>query len=165
MIIIGIDPGTTAVGYALLESNAGRCQLLSSGLVHINSAPQSERLKELHSGIKGLVRRWSPGALATERIFFAKNQKTALAVAEARGVILLTAALAGLMVYEYTPLEIKKTVAGYGGADKLQLKKMVRLSVPGAADLEARDDIFDAIAAAFTCHLKDLRTGNPKFLI
>lgn len=160
MIILGIDPGTTAVGYAILDGGERSCRLLSTDLIHISAATSGERLKELSAGVDSLIKRWSPTALAIERLFFAKNRKTALAVAEARGVILLTAALAELMVYEYTPLEIKKAVTGDGGADKLQLQKMVRLSLPETADLKARDDVFDAIGAALTCYLRDIRVSG-----
>lgn len=189
MVILGIDPGTTAVGYAILDGGERSCRLLSADLIHISpvvtprlsrfqrdrnevaedyyrvsAATSCERLKELSAGVDSLIKRWSPTALAIERLFFAKNQKTALAVAEARGVILLTAALAELMVYEYTPLEIKKAVTGDGGADKLQLQKMVRLSLPETADLKARDDVFDAIGAALTCYLRDIRvSGRARF--
>lgn len=164
MIILGIDPGTTSVGYALLEGGRGTCRVLSADLVRIKKTSPHERLAELASGIEKVITKWRPEALGIERLFFAKNQKTALAVAEARGVILLTASRRGLMVYEYTPLEIKKTVTGDGAADKEQLEKMVRLSLPETKELGARDDVFDAIAAALTCYIKDVRrtaTAKP----
>ncbi|MBI2640962.1 MAG: crossover junction endodeoxyribonuclease RuvC [Candidatus Sungbacteria bacterium] len=159
MIILGIDPGTTSVGYAVLEGRERGCRLLSADLIRIHTSSPCERLKELSAGVNSLINEWSPGALATERLFFAKNQKTALRVAEARGAILLTAALAELMVYEYTPLEIKRAVTGDGTADKLQLQKMMRLSFPEIAGLRARDDVFDAAGIALTCWLQDIRSG------
>lgn len=153
MVILGIDPGTTSVGYAILECGL-RPLLAAAGLLAIRSKSAHERLLDLHDGIKTLIKRWQPEAVALERLFFAKNAKTALAVSEARGAALLTTQLAGLRVYEYTPLEIKKTVTGDGRADKLQIKKMVGLILPQAAGLRARDDVFDAIAVALTCYYK-----------
>lgn len=158
---MGIDPGITSAGFGVINCTYPP-KLLGCGLLKVSSESRQERLQELYEEMQKLIHTWKPDVLAIEKLFFAKNTKTALAVAEARGAILLTASLAGLMVYEYTPLEIKKTVTGDGSADKLQLKKMVRLSLPGARDLEARDDAFDALAAAFTCYLKDVRGILPR---
>lgn len=155
MIILGIDPGTTSIGYALIRNDGIDPELLATGTVKITSSDTVTRLKELNSGINKIIKQWTPGVVATEKLFFAKNQKTALAVAEARGVILLTTALAGLKFYEYTPLEIKMVVTGDGRADKKQVKKMVQLIVPASRSLRARDDIFDAIAIAMACHIKE----------
>jgi len=156
MVILGIDPGTTAIGYAILNCAGPTAKILAADTVKITSRDGVSRLRELHSGIKKVVSRWKPEAVAVERLFFAKNQKTALAVAEARGVILLTTALAGLKFYEYTPLEIKRAVTGDGRADKEQIKKMVHLIFPQKDIAGARDDVFDAIAIATCCH-QDIR--------
>lgn len=153
MRILGIDPGTTAVGYAILDVENRIPALRAADLVRIRSRDRSDRLKELHTGIQNLITTWHPDALAIERLFFTRNQKTALEVAEARGVILLTTALAGILTYEYTPLEVKKTVTGDGNADKAQMEKMIRLTMRDAASLNARDDVFDAIGIALTCFL------------
>lgn len=155
MIILGIDPGTSSIGYALLETSSNSPHLLKTDLFVIRSLRGEKKLEELHRGLAKLIKDWKPEVMALERLFFAKNQKTALAVAEARGVILLTTALAGLKVYEYTPLEVKKTVSGDGRADKTQIKKIIKLSVRGTKNLQARDDVFDAIAIALTCHFKE----------
>lgn len=155
MIILGIDPGTISVGYALVEARRPEPKLLDYGLLPIGAAEQERRLQEIQREVQGLVRRWRPGALALEKIFFAKNHRTALAVAEARGVIMLTSALAGLKVFEYTPLEIKKTITGDGRADKLQIKKMLCRTTPELAGVSARDDVFDAVAAALTLYYKE----------
>ena len=155
MLILGIDPGTTAVGYALLENTAGRPKVILANLIDIRKKDDEGRLVEIHRGIQNLIKKWQPEVLAVERLFFAKNQKTALAVAQARGVILLTAALAGLKVYEYTPLEIKKIVSGDGRADKSQIKKILGLTLPELKTLKARDDVFDAIAVALACYYKE----------
>ena len=155
MIILGVDPGTTSIGYAVIEGGKLDPELLATGTVKITSRNTAARLKELNFGINKVITRWTPEVAAIEKLFFAKNQKTALAVAEARGVILLTTALAGLKFYEYTPLEIKMAVTGSGRADKEQIKKMVQLVMPASRSLRARDDVFDAIAIAMTCHIKE----------
>lgn len=155
MIILGIDPGTTSIGYSIIECKGGDIKLLKAGLFVIKTKKNESRLEELHYGILDLIKSWSPGVLATEKLFFAKNQKTALAVSESRGVILLTTTLARLKVYEYTPLEIKKTVTGDGSADKNQVEKMVRYTLKETRDLKLRDDVFDAIAVALTCYFRE----------
>ncbi len=152
MIILGIDPGTASVGYALLKGD-GRIkpELLSAGLLDVRSRENAQRMAEIHRALERIIKQWRPDRLSVEKLFFAKNTKTALAVSEGRGVILLTASLAGLTVYEYTPLEIKCAVSGDGRADKLQIQKMIRFIFPQYAG-NARDDVFDAIAAALTCY-------------
>ncbi len=151
MKILGIDPGTTAIGYAILEGDRRDLRLHAAHLISITGSAPEERLRALETGIAALIREWKPEVLAIERLFFNKNQKTALAVAEARGVILLTATTHGLKVYEYTPLQVKKTVTGDGKADKRQVQKMVRVTLGASAPARARDDVFDAIAIALTC--------------
>lgn len=151
MVILGIDPGTVSIGYALLQTKDG-LKLLDAGLIKISSDGRTDRLKELHKELNLLVRRWRPEAVAIEKIFFAKNAKTAIEVSEARGAILLTTLLAGLMVFEYTPLEIKMAVTGDGRADKNQIKKMVGLTLVGTELPGARDDVFDAIAVSLACY-------------
>ena len=155
MIILGIDPGTTAIGYSVADRQKGKIKILQTGLLGVTSPSAEGKLLEIHQGISSLIRRWKVEILAVERLFFAKNQKTALAVAEARGVILLTSALADLKVYEYTPLEVKKTITGDGRADKIQVQKILRLTIPEAKELKARDDVFDAMAVALTYCYKE----------
>ncbi len=155
MLILGIDPGTAAVGYALLENKAGKQKVILADLIRIRSKNDEGRLVEIHKGVQNLIKNWQPDVLAVEKLFFAKNQKTALSVAQARGVILLTTTLAGLKVYEYTPLEIKKIVSGDGRADKNQIKKILGLTLPELKNLNARDDVFDAIAVALACYYKE----------
>lgn len=154
MIILGIDPGTTAIGFALLESGRPP-RLMDAGLIPIASSDTAERLAELHRGLSALMATANPQAVAVEKLFFAKNTKTAMAVAEARGAILLTAALARVSVYEYAPREIKKIVAGDGAADKKAVQKMVVMTLPETKTLRARDDVFDAIAVALACHFME----------
>lgn len=154
MKILGIDPGTTAIGCAIVEAGV-RPRLRHAQLLAIRSRDPVERLRELHRGVEALINQWRPHTASVEKLFFAANTKTAIAVAQARGVILLTAGLHGISVSEYTPREIKKALTGDGSADKEQIKKMVRLTLPEAADLAARDDVFDAIASALACCFKE----------
>lgn len=164
MLILGIDPGTISAGYALLENKKGGLRILAADLLKINSPQKEKRLEEIHHGVRVLIESWHPQILAIEGLFFAKNQKTAIDVAQARGVILLTAVLAGLKVYEYTPLEIKKIVSGDGRADKSQIKKILGLTLPEIKNLKAADDVFDAAAVALACYYKDGRFAAPKII-
>lgn len=160
MIILGIDPGTTSVGYAVLEPEPGSIKLLKAGLLAIKSKTVTLRLQEVYGGLNDLINLWRPEILAMEKLFFAKNRKTALAVAESRGVILLTTTLAKLKVCEYTPLEVKKNITGDGRADKNQVEKMVRYTLKETKNLKLRDDVFDAIAVALTCYFKERQKLN-----
>lgn len=152
-MILGIDPGTTAAGYAFIDGD--NPVLRTAGILSVRAETPESRLRELHEGMQALMRRWKPEAVALEKLFFASNARTAMAVAEARGVLLLTAVLGGTNVYEYTPAEIKKTITGQGNADKQQVRKMLSLTMPETRKLKGRDDMFDAIAVALTCHYKE----------
>ena len=162
MIILGIDPGTTSIGYAVLDGDSRNPRLLDSGLLPIHSVPAQDRLVELHTQMDKVIRQWKPVFVSVEKIYFAKNIKTAVSVSEARGVILLTAALAGITLYEYTPLTIKKIVTGDGNADKMQVQKMVRLTLQETESLRSQDDVFDAIASALCCFYQEGRTGYSR---
>ncbi|MBI4132519.1 MAG: crossover junction endodeoxyribonuclease RuvC [Candidatus Sungbacteria bacterium] len=148
MKIVGIDPGTTAIGYALIESDAGRVRLLRADAISVPRHPDTaERLTILERALDERMRRDRPDAVATEKLYFAKNAKTAIAVAEARGIILLTAHRHVRSIWEYTPLEIKIALTGYGRADKSQMRRMVSTVLPTAA-LPKSDDAVDAVAIA-----------------
>ncbi len=152
MIILGIDPGTTSIGYAILDcENQREPRLLEARLLPIVSVASGDRLMDIHREIKKIIEQWHPRAASIEKLFFAKNAKTAMTVSEARGVILLTAMLARITVYEYTPLTIKKVVTGDGSADKTQVQKMVRLILKETSALPSQDDVFDSIASALCC--------------
>jgi crossover junction endodeoxyribonuclease RuvC len=147
MIILGIDPGTTSIGYAIVHADANP-RILDAGLLDIPSHAPEERLRDIHHGIQKLITAWHPTCISVERLYFARNVKTAIAVSEGRGVILLTAVLEGIKVYEYTPLAVKRAVTGDGRADKKQMQKMV---LKEAASIPPQDDVFDAIASALAC--------------
>jgi len=151
MIILGIDPGTTLIGYSVLDCETRIPRLLQADLVPLTTSLADDRLLRIHKEIKKIINKWQPHAVSVEKLFFQKNAKTAMAVSEARGVILLTALLAGIKVYEYAPLTIKKVVTGDGSADKTQVQKMVRLTLKEADDLPIQDDVFDSIASALCC--------------
>ena len=121
MIILGIDPGTTSIGYAVIQSEHKKPRLLCADILKCTRGRlPHELLKDVHISLQNIIEKWRPDALAIEKLFFAKNVKTALAVSEMRGVILLTAALARLIVSEYTPLEVKMVITSDGRADKRQ---------------------------------------------
>jgi crossover junction endodeoxyribonuclease RuvC len=149
MIALGIDPGTRRMGYGVVRS-AGRgrdAEFVAAGILSITSADDVSALEEAKKGIDALIKKHRPDVVAIEKLFFAKNTKTALAVAQARGVALLAAKESGVHIREYTPNEVKLGVAGYGRADKKAVLKMVRLILK-TPDLAVIDDASDALALA-----------------
>jgi crossover junction endodeoxyribonuclease RuvC len=156
VIILGVDPGTAITGYGLVCEQDDRLFLEDCGVITTAAGqPLPLRLQAIYQGLTDLVRRHRPGAAAVEELFFSRNARTALAVGHARGVALLALADAGLPVFEYKPMEVKRAVAGYGGADKSQVGEMVRLLL----DLERvpkPDDAADALAIAI-CHIHSAR--------
>lgn len=149
MIILGIDPGTTIVGYALIRKIPYGAELIEAGAIRTKNQNPGKKLEEIKKAVNRLIDIHKPSLVALEKIFFSKNIKTALSVAEARGVIILTAAENHIRVCEYTPLEAKIAVTGYGRADKRQVKEMVRLLLK-QTEVPNLDDITDAMAIAFT---------------
>ena len=151
MTILGIDPGYAIVGYGALRYEAGRFRVLDYGAVRTDAGQDfCDRLLFIHTQTAALIDRWRPGALGVEQLFFNTNSTTAIGVAEARGCILLSAAQAGVAVCEYTPLQVKQAVTGYGKADKLQMQEMVRLLL-GLKEIPKPDDTADALAVAICC--------------
>ena len=153
MRILGIDPGIGICGFGLISSSEVVLSLkaLDFGAVTtVVDAPMPERLKELYESLNLVFEQTKPEMVAVEKLFFSKNITTGIAVAEARGVVLLVAAQKNLPVYEYSPNEIKKALTGYGAATKTQMQEMVRVTL----NLEKKpkpDDAADALAAAITC--------------
>jgi crossover junction endodeoxyribonuclease RuvC len=148
VIVLGIDPGTAALGYGIVESSRGRLREVDHGcLVTSPDTALPERLLAVHELVDELIALHSPRLLAIERLFFSKNVQTAFAVGQARGVVLLAAAQHGVPVVEATPNEVKSAIAGYGAADKEQVQRMVQL-VLGMAELPRPDDAADALAIA-----------------
>ena len=151
MLTLGVDPGTARLGYGVIRSRGQEREALAYGVLETSAAvPMPERLLTLHSGLRDVIEEFLPSSMAVERLFFARNVTTAIAVGQARGVILLAAAQFGIPVSEYTPAEIKQSVSGYGKADKGQMQEMVRL-VLGLDHIPQPDDAADALAVAL-CH-------------
>jgi len=148
VIILGIDPGTAALGYGVVERIGGRLRAIDHGcLVTSADLPMPERLLAIHGLLDDLLSLHEPAIVAVERLFFSRNAQTAIAVGQARGVVLLAAAQHGKPVREATPNEVKSAIAGYGAADKEQVQRMVQL-VLGMAEVPRPDDAADALAIA-----------------
>jgi len=150
--VIGIDPGTAITGYGLVrEDEDGSLSLVDYGAVLTPAgSPMPERLLELYQRLSEILLLHRPASGAVEKLFFQRNVRTALSVGQGRGVALLALAQAGIPVGEYTPLQVKQAVAGYGGADKNQVQQMVR-ALLGLAEVPQPDDAADALAVAI-CH-------------
>ena len=151
--VLGVDPGLTRCGYAVLSpGSSGAAQALALGVLRTDKdADTPVRLAILQSDIEALLDEFQPSAVAVERVFFQSNVRTAIGVAQASGVVLAAAARRGCHVAEYTPSQVKDTVAGWGGADKAQVQKMVQLRL-GLATVPRPPDAADAAAIAL-CHL------------
>ena len=148
MKILGIDPGYDRVGIAIIEGK----ELIYSECFSTSSKEDfKERLKKIGQKINAILKKYSPEIMSVETLFITKNQKTAMRVAEARGVILYEASLRKIPIYEYSPPEIKLAVTGHGGSDKNQIIKMVHLLIKIKNKRKALDDEYDAIAVALTC--------------
>lgn len=148
MIVLGIDPGTAATGYGVVERTGSRLRAVDYGCLETLSTQElPRRLLEVHGAVTELIRTHQPALVGVERLFFNRNVQTAFAVGQARGVVLLAAAEAGLPVFEYGPHEVKMAVTGYGRADKVQVQRMVQV-VLGLAVLPRPDDAADALAVA-----------------
>ncbi|MEK7180834.1 MAG: crossover junction endodeoxyribonuclease RuvC [Patescibacteria group bacterium] len=147
MIILGIDPGYKRIGYGIIENHSNQFKLIKAGLLKIPAGDSAKTASSVSLEIKNLIDKFKPNLLALEKLYFSKNQKTALKVAEMRGVIALAATEKGLPIKEFTPNEIKSGIAGYGLADKKAVAKMVRLTL-NEPSLRVLDDVSDALAAA-----------------
>lgn len=151
MRIIGIDPGTGILGFGVIDAEGGRVKLVDAGVVTTPAhTPLPDRLEDIYNSLTEIIRDTKPEAMAIEKLFFAKNVTTAMSVSHARGVAMLTGKQAGLRIEEYTPLQIKQTMTGYGKADKKQMQEMVRLQL-GLKEVPKPDDAADALATAIMC--------------
>ena len=150
MIILGIDPGTTRIGYAVIEKkDADNLNLLTYGCLEPKNKQQKDRLGEISSLISDLILKYHPEVLAIEKIFFTKNAKTVISVSEARGVIINSANSLNLQIFDFTPLEVKLAITGYGRAEKEQVKQMV-CRILKIEKKPILDDTSDALAIALT---------------
>lgn len=151
MVILGIDPGYATIGYGVIRTRGGRYEPLEHGAVVTKPEEDfSRRLEIIYDSLTSVMEHWKPEAVSIEKLYFQNNQKTAIGVAEARGVILLAARKAGLEVFEYTPLQVKMAVTGYGQAQKPQVMEMTRRLLC-LKEVPKPDDTADALAMAI-CH-------------
>lgn len=151
MRILGVDPGYAIVGFGVLDYSGNTFSTVDYGAVETPAGmPFCERLTRIYDGMSAVIARDRPEAMSVEKLFFNSNSKTAIDVAQARGVILLSAAKSGVPVHEYTPLQVKQAVTGYGRADKRQIMEMTRV-ILGLERLPKPDDTADALALAI-CH-------------
>jgi crossover junction endodeoxyribonuclease RuvC len=157
MLAIGIDPGTATTGYGLVRENQdGSLSVVDYGAILTPAAiPMPLRLLELYNKIKEILFLHRPESSAVEKLFFQRNVRTAISVGQGRGVVLLALAESGIDVMEYTPLEVKQAVVGYGGADKGQVQSMVK-AILNLDEIPTPDDAADALAIAI-CHLHSAR--------
>jgi len=151
MRIIGIDPGTGILGFGVIDAHGGKTQLVTAGVITTPAhTPLADRLEEIYLELTNIIAETKPEMMAIEQLFFARNVTTAMSVAHARGVAMLTGKQANLLIEEYTPMQIKQSLTGYGKADKKQVQEMVRIQL-GLKDVPKPDDCADALAAAIMC--------------
>ena len=150
MRILGIDPGTGILGFGVIDVVNGKAKLVTAGVIRTPAhTPLEERLEEIYDGLNEIISETNPSVASIEKLFFARNVTTAMSVSHARGVAMLASKKAGLEIAEYTPLQIKQTLTGYGKADKKQMQEMVRLHL-ALKEAPKPDDAADALAAAIT---------------
>lgn len=150
MRIIGIDPGTGILGFGVIDVNRGKFTLVDAGVITTPAhTPIDERLEDIFDNLTEIIAATKPEVMSIEQLFFARNVTTAISVAQARGVAMLTGRKARLPIAEYTPMQIKQTITGYGKADKKQVQEMVRIQL-GLTEAPKPDDCADALGAAIT---------------
>ena len=151
MRVLGIDPGTATTGYAVVEEERVELRLVELGVISTPAnSPLPHRLQQIYAGLRRLIETHSPEASAVEQLFFSRNERTAMSVGHARGVALLALADAALPIAEYTPMQVKQAISGYGGASKYQVQQMVRMLLK-LDEVPQPDDAADAAAVAICC--------------
>jgi len=156
MLVVGIDPGTATTGYGFLKEEAGKIETIAFGVITTPTGlAQEERLLLLYDQLKNLFLLHQPDCGAVEKLFFQRNVTSAIAVGQARGIVMLVFAQSGISVGEYTPLEVKQAVVGYGRAEKKQVQQMVK-AILDLDEAPKPDDAADALAVAI-CHLNSYR--------
>ena len=150
MRIIGIDPGTGILGFGVIDVINGKMKMVDAGVITTPAhTPHDVRLEDIYDNLTEIIAETKPDYMSIEKLFFAQNVTTAMTVAQARGVAMLAGRKGKLPIAEYTPLQIKQTLTGYGKADKKQVQEMVRLQL-GLSEVPKPDDCADALAAAMT---------------
>ena len=156
MRILGIDPGFAITGYSVIDYSGNKFKLITSGAILTEAHTSFPlRLEKIYNDLNRIIEEFKPECMAIEELFFNNNAKTAINVAQARGVILVTAKLNNLPIYEYTPLQVKQAVVGYGRADKMQVQRMVKM-ILNEEKLPKLDDTTDSMAMAI-CHAHSLK--------
>jgi len=149
--ILGIDPGIAIVGFGFVDKQGSKVVPVQYGCIQTEAhTPEEERLLQVYEGMKQLIDKYKPDAVALEKLFFNRNVTTAMTVSQARGVLVLAAVQSGLPVAEYTPMQVKQAIVGYGKAEKQQVQEMVRMFLKLQA-VPKPDDVADALAVAI-CH-------------
>lgn len=166
MRIIGIDPGIAIMGYGIIDDDCGKFKVLEYGAITTRvGIKKSIRLKEIYDGTILLIEKYRPDVMAIEELFFNKNAKTVITIGESRGVAILAAVNCGIDVFEYTPLQVKQSVVGYGRAEKKQVQNMVK-AILGLNEIPKPDDVADALAVAL-CHcnsnIMNMKLGSLKW--
>ncbi len=155
MKILGIDPGMAIVGYGLIDTENGNLMLCASGSIQTDkNLSDSKRLLEIFNDLSEIIEKYKPDCASVENLFFFKNQKTVIPVAEARGVILTVLEKYNIPAYSYTPMEVKQVLTGYGRAEKKEVEQMVKIAL-NTNELPKLDDTVDAIAIAI-CHSRNI---------
>lgn len=150
MRIIGIDPGTGILGFGIIETKGSKAQIVDAGVIRTPiHEDDAVRLLTIYEELTDIIVQTKPQVMSVEKLFFARNVTTAMTVAQARGVVLLCGQQAGLRLFEYTPMQIKQSITGYGKADKKQMQEMVKVLL-GLKVIPKPDDAADALAAALT---------------
>lgn len=159
MLTLGIDPGTATTGYGLVTQQGDKLSYLQCGCILTSpKLTPHDRLAIIYRELKEIIKLHKPATMAVERLYFGENSKTAMAVGQARGIILLAAVECGLAVAEYTPLEVKVALTGYGKAEKKQIQQMVKILLK-LPDIPKPDDAADALAVAI-CHLHSYKMSR-----
>jgi len=161
MIILGLDPGTATTGYGVIRVIGNRFQMLEYGVITTQpNLAMEKRLEIIYDSLNDLINKWQPEQAAVEELFFNQNITTAITVGQARGILLLACAKHNLPVAEYTPLQVKQALVGYGRADKKQIQQMVKMFL-NLAETPKPDDAADGLAIAI-CHAHNYQTNTRR---
>ena len=160
MLVLGVDPGSIVTGYGLVVKEKNQMACIQAGTIRSsNQIPFYKRIHHIFQSVLEIMHHYRPQEMAIEDVFFAKNVKSALKIGHARGAVLIAAVQCGIRIFEYTPLEIKKSLVGYGRATKEQVRSMVQMILRMKTQPEL--DTSDALAAAI-CHLNWMRLDKPE---
>ena len=160
MRIIGIDPGYAITGFGVIEYNGNHFELIKAGAIETKAGvPLTNRLQKIYDDMSDLIEEYKPDAISIEELFFNTNTTTAIGVAQGRGAVLIAASKTATPIYEYTPLQVKQSITGYGRADKKQVQSMVK-AVLKLEKIPKLDDTTDAMALAI-CHAHSARFSEP----